>query len=227
MKEIFCPYYFSLEAFEFSALWKKEDHVWKALVFLAEGFPFLTKGRQKMQLPSHVYFDQEETIFIGEGCTIEPGAYIRGPCIIGNECVIRHNAYLRGNVIAGDRCVIGHGTEIKDSILLHDVHAAHFSYIGNSILGNKVNLGAGVKCANFRLDQAEISLRVGSERVHTGQRKLGAIIGDRTQIGCNCVLNPGTLMGQDSLCYPLLNIGGFIPSGSIVNQKNWERQWKK
>lgn len=153
---------------------------------------------------------------------IEPGVYIQGPCIIGKNCVIRHGAYIREGVICGDYCQIGHSAELKHSILLNHACATHFVYVGDSILGNEVNLGAGVKCANLRLDRSEVVVAWNGKRVKTGLKKLGAIVGDRVQIGCNCVLNPGTLIGKESFSHPLLNLSGYIPPRSQMSAKGRE-----
>ena len=155
-------------------------------------------------------------ISIGQGSVIEPGAYIQGPCVIGKNCIVRHGAYIRGNVLTGDDCLIGHDTEVKQAILFNKARPAHFAYIGDSILGNGVNLGAGVKCANFKLDHSSIQLNISGKLVATGMRKLGALIGDGSQIGCNSVTNPGTLIGQEVRCYPCLTLQGFIPSRSLI-----------
>ncbi len=160
-----------------------------------------------------------EQISIGEGTIIEPGAYIRGPCIIGKNCQIRHGAYIRGNVIIGDHCVVGHATELKHSILLDHAHAAHFAFVGDSILGNGVNLGAGVRCANLRLDGAPVCVQYGEESFSTGMRKLGAVIGDEAQIGCNVVLNPGTCFGKESRCFPGLTVSGYIEGSKCLRPK--------
>ncbi len=122
--------------------------------------------------------------------------------------------------LTGDHCVIGHCSEIKHAILLNHVQAAHFAYVGDSILGNRVNLGAGAKCANLRLDRKEIDLQLMGQRIPTHMRKLGAMIGDKTQIGCHVVINPGTLIGQEVHCYPCLSIEGFISSGSLIKPSN-------
>ena len=130
--------------------------------------------------------------------------------------------FLREFVILGDQCVVGHTTEIKNSVLMNGSIAAHFCYVGDSILGSRVNLGAGVKCANLRLDRREVFVDFQGEKINTGLKKLGAILGEDVQIGCNCVLNPGTLVGKKSVIHPLLNVGGFIPSASQVRS---ERKW--
>jgi NDP-sugar pyrophosphorylase family protein len=167
-----------------------------------------------------VFLENPSQISIGKNSKIEKGAFIRGPCIIGDNCEIRHAAYIRGNVIIGNNCVIGHSTEVKNSIFLNNTSAAHFAYIGDSILGNNVNIGAGVKLANFRLDKKNIKINIDSKIINTNRNKLGAIIADGVQIGCNSVLNPGTIIGKKTIIYGSLNIFGFIKDNSIVKSKN-------
>lgn len=169
----------------------------------------------EIDIPQGVFLQNPELISIGKGTVIEPGVMIIGPCIIGKNCVIRHGAYLREDVILGDGCHIGHSSELKHSIVLNHAAATHFVYVGDSILGASVNLGAGVKCANLRLDRREVAV----QGVKTGLRKFGAIVGDKTQIGCNCVLNPGTLIGKESFSHPLVNLKGLIPARSQVDAK--------
>jgi NDP-sugar pyrophosphorylase family protein len=173
----------------------------------------------EIEIPEGVYLERKELISIGKGTVIEPGVFIRGPCMIGKNCTIRHGAYLRESVILGDQCHIGHGTELKHSVLLDRAAATHFVYVGDSILGHSVNLGAGVKCANLRLDRADVSVRFNGKKLKTGLKKFGAIVGDRVQIGCNSVLNPGTLIGRESFSFPLMNLKGTIPSRSQIDTK--------
>ena len=214
--ELSPSYFFDLSLFTHRSLFEDISFPWEALKKLSAYLNAQTLGIQKGSISPSAYFIHPELISIGEGSIIEPGAFIQGPCIIGKQCVVRHGAYIRGNVITGDHCVIGHDSEVKHAIFLDRAHAAHFAYVGDSILGNGVNLGAGVKCANFRLDQGNIQLRLETQQMATGLRKLGAIIGDGAQIGCNTVTNPGTLIGQAVRCYPCLNIEGFIPSHSLI-----------
>jgi carbonic anhydrase/acetyltransferase-like protein (isoleucine patch superfamily) len=165
-----------------------------------------------------ILFDSD--IYIGEGTVVEPGALIKGPSIIGNHTEVRQGAYLRGNCLIGDRCVVGHATEVKHSIMLDDAKAGHFAYIGDSILGNHVNLGAGTKLANLKIVDVEMKLIVEGKVYETGLRKLGAILGDYTETGCNSVTSPGTLLGKASLVYPCVNMpGGFYPERSVVGIK--------
>jgi len=141
-------------------------------------------------------------IRIGNGVLVESGSWIREPAVIGDHSEIRQGAYVRGYCLVGKRCVIGHATEVKHSVFLNDAKAGHFAYIGDSILGNDVNLGAGTKLANLRFIKGEVQIKSSSGPVGTGLRKLGAILGDRVQTGCNSVTSPGTLIGPDSFLMP-------------------------
>lgn len=210
-------FFFLLSAYAHAELFSDCEHVWLALKKLPRYLAGAVLGNIEVEIPAGVYLEKPELISIGKGTKIEPGAFIRGPCIIGKDCVVRHGAYIRGDFITGDKCIIGHATEVKSSIFLNEVHAAHFAYVGDSILGNRVNLGAGTKCANLKLDNSPVAIHLeGKPKIATGMRKLGAIIGDDSQLGCNSVTNPGTLLGQKVFCYPCLNIGGVIPSYRVV-----------
>ncbi len=166
-------------------------------------------------LPGAYLFNDK--IIIGPGTIVEPGAFIKGPVIIGNHSEIRQGAYIRGDCIVGNRCVVGHTTEMKASILLDGAKAAHFAYVGDSILGKDVNLGAGTKLANLKMIPGSIIVAVDKKRYDTGRRKLGAILGDRTETGCNSVTSPGTLMGPGSIVYSGVAVpGGYYPSRTVV-----------
>jgi NDP-sugar pyrophosphorylase family protein len=218
MQELSTNQFFSLEAYLHRELFEGSRFVWEALHKL---IPYLQEqelGKIEVQVPSTAHLIHPELISIGQGTVIEPGAYIEGPVIIGPYNQIRHGAYIRGNVITGERCIIGHSTEIKHAILLNGAHAAHFNYVGDSILGNDVNLGAGVKLANFRLDHKEVFVLLQGQKILTGLKKLGAIVGDGAQLGCNAVTNPGTLIGPKAFCYPCVNIKGIVPSRAIYKE---------
>ena len=219
MSEFSSESFFSLDTFEHAVLFTKDAPVWDALHKLV---PYLEKirfGKIEIEIPSSVYLVNPSQISIAKGCVIEPGAFIQGPVILGEGTVVRHGAYVRGHVVTGKNCIIGHTTEIKHSILLDRASAAHFNYVGDSILGNDVNLGAGVKLANFRLDHEPVSMIYQGKKVVTELKKLGAIIGDETQIGCNAVTNPGTLIGPRSFCYPCMNIKGILPPRTIYRER--------
>src|SRR6267142_2878718 len=158
-------------------------------------------------------------VFIGEGTVVEDGAMIKGPAIIGRNCEIRHNAYIRENVIIGDRCVVGNSTEVKNSLLFNDAVAPHFNYIGDSILGYKAHLGAGVKISNIKIVQGNVTVEMNGKPFDTGLRKFGALLGDNVDVGCNAVLNPGTIIGRGSVIYPNTNWRGVLAGNMIVKNK--------
>jgi bifunctional N-acetylglucosamine-1-phosphate-uridyltransferase/glucosamine-1-phosphate-acetyltransferase GlmU-like protein len=162
-------------------------------------------------------------VIIGSGTIVEPGAMIKGPTVIGKDCQVRQGAYIRGNCLVGHGCVVGHATEMKGSIMLDGAKAGHFAYVGDSILGKEVNLGAGTKLANLRMIPGTIVIRSGKDRYDTGRRKLGAILGDGTETGCNSVISPGTLTGPRSIIYPGIAVpGGYYPGRTIFSPpKGW------
>src|SRR5471032_2450137 len=157
-----------------------------------------------------------ERVYIGEGTVIEPGAYIKGPAWIGPNCQIRHGAYIRENVIIGAGSVIGNSSEIKNSFLFNGCQVPHFNYVGDSILGAKVHLAAGVIVSNLKLNGDFIVIRMEHAILATGLRKFGALIGDGTEVGCNAVLNPGSILGRRSLVYPGVSWRGILPANSIA-----------
>ena len=160
-----------------------------------------------------------ELVIIGEGTVIEDGAMIKGPAIIGKNCEIRHNAYIREQVIIGDDCVIGNSCEFKHSLLFNHGTVPHFSYVGDSIFGYKAHLGAGVKISNVKLMPGNVMLDINGAPHDTGLRKFGALLGDHTDIGCNSVLNPGSIIGRGSVIYPNTSWRGILPPNMIVKNK--------
>lgn len=160
-----------------------------------------------------------ERVFIGEGTLVEEGAMIRGPAIIGKNCEIRHNAYIREDVIIGDDCVVGNSCELKNTLLFNDAKVPHFSYVGDSILGYRAHLGAGVKISNVKLIAGNVTVEIDGVPFDTGLRKFGALLGDKTDIGCNSVLNPGSIIGRGSVIYPNTCWRGILPANMIVKNK--------
>jgi NDP-sugar pyrophosphorylase family protein len=160
-----------------------------------------------------------EKVFIGEGTVVEDGAMIKGPAIIGKNCRIRHNAYLRENVIIGDGCVVGNSSELKNSLFFNGAQAPHFNYIGDSILGHKAHLGAGVKISNYKLFSGNIEVVVDGVPFDTGLRKFGALLGDGVEIGCNAVLNPGSIVERGAVIYPNVFWRGILPANTIAKNK--------
>jgi NDP-sugar pyrophosphorylase family protein len=208
--------FFELDQFEHASLFHADEVVWEVLKKIHLFLMQHPLGKIEGSIDPRAYLIHPELISIGEGSIVEPGAYIKGPCWIGKNCEIRHGAYIRGDFICGNHCVIGHATEVKNSVLLDHAQAGHFAYIGDSVIGNSVNLGAGTKCANLRLDHENIFVRFGDKKINSQLKKFGAIIGDHAQLGCNAVTNPGSLIGKGARCYPCVNVRGFVPENYIV-----------
>lgn len=160
-----------------------------------------------------------EQVFIGEGTVVEDGAMIKGPAIIGKNCQIRHNAYFREDVIVGDNCVVGNSCELKNVVMFNNCQVPHFNYAGDTILGYKSHLGAGVKVSNVRLDNSNVTVEIDGKPFDTGRRKFGALIGDGVDIGCNAVLNPGSIIGRGAIIYPNVNWRGILPANMIAKNK--------
>lgn len=157
-------------------------------------------------------------VLVGEGVTIHPSAVIEGTAIIGAGTEIRPGAYLRGDVITGEGCVIGNSTELKHCILLNHVQVPHYNYVGDSVLGNHSHLGAGSICSNLKSDGKPVVVHGDTEHP-TGLRKLGGILGDHADVGCGCVLNPGTVIGKHTQVYPLNSLRGVFPAHAIVKSQ--------
>ncbi len=209
-------HFFQLSSFKHAKLFDGSVNVWEALPRIGSYLNSLKLGVIESDVPSNAYLINRDQISIGKNVTIEPGAYIKGPCVIGDNSTVRHGAYIRGDVIVGQHSVVGHDSELKNSVMLDQCHAAHFAYVGDCILGNGVNLGAGTKCANLRLDNKPIVIIYENAKIETGLRKFGAILGDGCQTGCNTVTNPGTVLGKHVYCYPCTNIGGVISSENTI-----------
>ena len=166
--------------------------------------------KKSSPLKKGVFLDNRDTIFIGEDCIIQEGAYLEGPCYVGHGCEIRNGSYIRKGSVIGNECLIGHGTEINRSLILDRAKIPHLNYVGDSVIGEGVNLGAGSKCANLRLDGKEISISWKGSRILTGRSKLGALIGHGASVGCNAVLNPGTILFPNAKVSPCIAVIGVI-----------------
>ena len=172
------------------------------------------------QLNKDEYEQKGENIWIAKTAKVAPTAYINGPAIIGKDAEIRHCAFIRGNAIIGKNCVIGNSTEIKNAIIFDNCQLPHYNYIGDSILGYHVHLGAGVILSNLKNDGTNIDIKYKGKKLPTGMRKMGSVIGDSTEVGCNSVLYPGTIIGKNTNIYPLTRVRGIINSNSIVKDEN-------
>lgn len=159
-----------------------------------------------------------EDVWIAKSATVAPTAYIHGPAIIGKNAEIRHCAFIRGNAIVGEGAVVGNSTELKNVILFNKVQVPHYNYVGDSILGFKAHMGAGSITSNVKSDKTLVSIRIQNDRIETGLKKFGAILGDEVEVGCGSVLNPGTIIGKESNIYPLSSVRGFVPKKSIYKK---------
>ncbi len=207
--------FFELHDFAHRDIFVDLEYVWDTLKRLSEYIESAIKPGIYGTVQEGAYLSGDN-IQIGKGSVVESGAYIAGPTIIGENTRIRHGAYIRGNVLVGDHCVVGHASELKASILLDYGDAPHFNYVGDSILGNHTNLGAGTRLSNIKIIKGTVTVKIDGKVYDSGLRKLGAIIGDAVETGCNSVLNPGVLLGRGSLVYPNATVSGYIPPGSIV-----------
>lgn len=203
--------FFDLSEFAFRDVFDNVEYVWDVLKNTDN---YIRSQFSSGKLTAN--YQGKELVCIGEGTVIEEGAYIKGPAIIGKNCFIAHGAYVRENVVLGDNARIWHGTEIKHSIMLNGAVGTHNGYIGDSIIGNRVNIAAGAIVANLRLDRKTVHVRHGEGKIDTGLLKFGAIIGDDCQIGVNAVLNPGTVLGKNSIVFPLTSVYGVHEKGSTI-----------
>lgn len=162
------------------------------------------------------YQEISPNVFVHKSVKIDKSATIIGPCLILENSEIRVNAYIRGNVIIGKNCVIGNSTELKNAILFDEVKVPHFNYIGDSLLGYKVHFGAGSLTSNVKSDESNVTLTINSEKIKTNRKKIGALVGDKVEIGCNTVLTPGSIIGKNTTIYPLVMVRGEIPENKII-----------
>lgn len=161
------------------------------------------------------YTEVSPCVWVHRTATVAPTAFIGGPAIIGANTEVRHCAYIRESALVGENCVVGNSTEVKNAILFDDVQIPHFNYAGDSILGYKVHMGGGTMTSNVKSDKSLVTVRNGEERIETGLKKFGAILGDFVEVGANTLLNPGTVVGCNSIIYPMACVRGVVPPDSI------------
>lgn len=175
-------------------------------------------------LPAEEYELRGENIWIAKSAKVAPSASITGPCIIGKDTEVRHCAFIRGNALVGEGCVVGNSTELKNVIIFDSVQVPHYNYVGDSILGYKSHMGAGSITSNVKSDKTLVAISYedqeeqGKKKIETGLKKFGAMLGDGVEVGCNSVLNPGTIIGKHSNIYPLSAVRGFVPANSIYKK---------
>lgn len=217
-----CADLFTLgEDFPFASDFPLEEYPWEWLnrigPFLEDlsASPFPPYPVEKIPPGCHL----DGKVFLHPTVKLPPTAVLQGPLVVGPETEIRPNAYIRGQVIIGSRCVIGNACECKNALILDGAQVPHFNYVGDSILGQKAHLGAGVILSNLRLDQKTVSIRIGEKLWDTGRRKVGAFLGDHAEVGCSAVLQPGTILGRKSIVFPLVAFGGYLPDGHFARER--------
>lgn len=177
--------------------------------------PFIEKMFTQQEFKAN-YKDRTD-VYVGEGTKIHPSVDIIGPAIIGKNCLINHSAFLREGVILGDNVHVGHAVELKHSVILNNSIIAHLNYVGDSIIGNNVNISGGAILANFRLDKQNISIKKhDGNKIDTGMQKFGSAVGDNTVIGVNSVLNPGTILGKNTVVFPLQSVSGLHENNAVI-----------
>jgi NDP-sugar pyrophosphorylase family protein len=206
--------FIALEHTAHSKLFENQRYVWDALKQIASYLQFRLKPAVLGQLLGKPFVSN--AVYVGRGTVVEQGAVLKGPAWIGENCHVRSGCYVRENVVVGDGVVLGNSCEFKNCIICDEAQVPHFNYVGDSVLGYRAHLGAGVILSNVRLDHAEILVTAADGTIATGLTKFGAIVGDRSEIGCNAVVNPGTIIGRDCMIYPQANFRGVLPAGSIV-----------
>jgi NDP-sugar pyrophosphorylase family protein len=208
---------FDLTQTEHAAIFDGCEFAWDALKKIEPYLVSMPRQNPPKRFPGASIGDK---VFIGEGTVVEPGVLIKGPAIIGKNCQLRHNAYLRENVIIGDGCVVGNSSELKNSLIFNGAQVPHYNYVGDSILGHKVHLGAGVKISNLKIFPGNIFVEIDGVPHDTGLRKFGALLGDGAEAGCNVVLNPGSILGRGAIVYPNVFWRGVLPANMIAKNKS-------
>lgn len=195
--------------------------LFEGVVYPWELLPKISDFIKKLgaSLPTDQYTQIKENVWVSNSATIAPTAYIGGPAIIDDEAEIRHCAFIRGNAIVGKGAVVGNSTELKNVILFNKVQVPHYNYVGDSILGFKAHMGAGSITSNVKSDKTLVTVKDGEEGIETGLKKFGAMLGDHVEVGCNSVLNPGTVIGRNTNVYPTSMVRGCIPAGSIYKKR--------
>lgn len=171
------------------------------------------------RLPKEIFEEHGENIWIAKNAKIAPTACLNGPLIIDEDAEIRHCAFIRGNAIVGKGAVVGNSTELKNVVLFNKVQVPHYNYVGDSILGHKSHMGAGSITSNVKSDKTLVTVREKDDCIETGLKKMGAMLGDYVEVGCNSVLNPGTVIGRNSNIYPTSMVRGVVPANSIYKNK--------
>lgn len=215
-----------MEELKISSLYSPDETIARELLeqveYPWEALPKISGFIEKLgaALPAEKYEKKGDNVWIAKSARVYPTAYINGPCIIDEEAEIRHCAFIRGSAIVGKGAVVGNSTELKNVILFNKVQVPHYNYVGDSILGYKAHMGAGSITSNVKSDKTLVTVKCGTEKIETGLKKFGAMLGDNVEVGCNSVLNPGTVIGKESNIYPVSSVRGYIPPNSIFKAQD-------
>lgn len=195
-------------------LLEQYTYPWEVLPYIGDFIKEISKT-----LPKDIYEEKGDNIWIARSAKIYPNNYIAGPCIIGENTEVRPGAFIRGNALVGNDCVVGNSTELKNVILFNHVQVPHYNYVGDSVLGFYSHMGAGSITSNVKADKTLVHVKGAGFNIDTGLKKFGAMLGDHVEIGCNSVLNPGTVICKDSNVYPVSMVRGVVPPHSIYKEK--------
>ena len=215
MEELKIKNLFNLQETIAAALFEGETYPWEVLGKIHDFI--ITLGAK---LPKDLYEEREEHIWIAKSAKVAPTACLNAPLIVDEEAEIRHCAFIRGSAIVGKGAVVGNSTELKNVVLFNKVQVPHYNYVGDSILGYKSHMGAGSITSNVKSDKTLVVVKAHGEEFATGLKKMGAMLGDYVEVGCNSVLNPGTVIGRNSNVYPTSCVRGYVPAGSIYKNKS-------
>lgn len=213
-EQLKCKSLFNMDETLARDIFNDVTYPWEVLPLIRDFILELGKG-----LSSEEYECREENIWIAHSASIAATATITGPCIIGKNTEVRPGAFIRGNAIVGENCVVGNSTELKNVILFNNVQVPHYNYVGDSILGYKSHMGAGSITSNVKSDRTNVTIRYKGDVIGTKLKKMGAILGNYVEVGCNSVLNPGTIIGSNTNIYPLSMVRGYVPKSSIYKRE--------
>ena len=214
MKELTVKELYTLEETIAKDLFEGVTYPWEVLPKISE---FIVKLGNT--LSEDEYEKRGENVWVAKSATVYPTAFINGPAIIGKDAEVRHCAFIRGNAIVGEGAVVGNSTELKNVILFNKVQVPHYNYVGDSILGYKSHMGAGSITSNVKSDKKLVVVKTPEGNIETGMKKFGAMVGDNVEVGCGSILNPGSVIGNNTNIYPLSSVRGFVPANSIYKKQ--------
>jgi NDP-sugar pyrophosphorylase family protein len=215
IQEVTVKELYNLEKTVAKPLLEKVTYPWEALPLIKDFIIELGKT-----LSPEEYDKRGDDIWIHKSAKVFDSAYIAGPCIIGKDTEVRQCAFIRGSALVGENCVIGNSTELKNVIIFNNVQVPHYNYVGDSVLGYKSHMGAGSITSNVKSDKTLVHVKGKDFDIETGMKKFGAMLGDNVEVGCNSVLNPGTVIGRETNIYPISRVRGYVPAGSIFKDKD-------